>query len=130
MQEVTAQPPPKGPSLREGARAVVHVDDADLQRQRLALGNVANLLADTDMAGARVEVVFNGPAISALAVGSVLAADLSALAARGVGLLACSNSMAAAGISNAGLVPGVTVVPSGISHLVRRQHDGWAYVRP
>lgn len=109
---------------------MVHVDDINVECRRLALGNVANLLADTATTGARVEIVFNGPAISALTAGSTLAADLSVLVARTAGLLACNNSMAAAGISSADLVPGVTVVPSGISHIVRRQHDGWTYVRP
>lgn len=119
------------PSTREGAvRVVVHVDDACADRQRLALGNVANLLDDVGDDAAELEVVFNGPAISALTAGSDLMADLSTLQARGVALLACRNSMVAAGISSEDLTPGVAVIPSGISRLVRRQHDGWAYVRP
>jgi intracellular sulfur oxidation DsrE/DsrF family protein len=111
-------------------RVVVHVDEASVDRQHLALGNVANLLDDIDAAGVQVEIVFNGPAISALTVESALAADLSALRARGVGLLACTNSMVSAGLSNEDLMIGVTIIPAGISHLVRRQHEGWAYVRP
>jgi intracellular sulfur oxidation DsrE/DsrF family protein len=119
------------PAQREDRlRVVVHVDEASVERQRLALGNVANLLDDADAAGAQVEIVCNGPAIAALTVESALATDLSALRARGVGLLACHNSMAAAGLSNEDLMIGVTVIPAGISHLVRRQHEGWAYVRP
>jgi len=109
---------------------VVHVDEASVNRQHLALGNVANLLDDVGPAGAEVEIVFNGPAISALTVESALVEDLSALRTRGVGLLACHNSMAAAGFSSGDLMIGVSVIPAGISHLVRRQHDGWAYVRP
>jgi len=111
-------------------RAVVHVDEASVERQHLAIGNVANLLDDIGAAGAQVEIVFNGPAISALTLQSALAGDLAALRARGVGLVACHNSMAAAGLSSGDLMIGVSVTPSGISHLVRRQHDGWAYVRP
>jgi intracellular sulfur oxidation DsrE/DsrF family protein len=75
-------------------------------------------------------MVFNGPAISALTVESALAADLSALRVRGVGLLACNNSSVAAGLSSDNLLTGVSVIPSGISHLVRCQHERWAYVRP
>jgi intracellular sulfur oxidation DsrE/DsrF family protein len=82
---------------------VVHVDEASVDRQRLALGNVANLLDDIDAAGAQVDIVFNGPAMSALTLGSTLAADLSVLRAQGVGLLACHNSMAAAGHSSGDL---------------------------
>jgi intracellular sulfur oxidation DsrE/DsrF family protein len=118
------------PTTEGAVRVVVHVDDASPDRQRLALGNVANLLDDVGAALVEVEIVFNGPAISALASRSDLRTDLAALQARGVVLLACNNSMVAAGISREDLTPGVDVISSGISHLVRRQHDGWAYVRP
>lgn len=109
---------------------VVHVDEAGVDRQRLALGNVGNLLADVGEGNVAVEVVFNGPAISALRAGSPLAPELAAVHARGVGLLACQNSMVATGLHPEDLLAGVTVIASGISHLVRRQGEGWAYVRP
>jgi len=118
------------PTADGAIRVVVHVDEASGDRQRLALGNVANLLNDIGEDLAVVEIVFNGPAISALRAGSELLDELSALRTRGVGLLACNNSMVAAGISSDDLLPGAVVVPAGISHLVRRQQAGWAYVRP
>lgn len=118
------------PSAQDLVRVVVHVDDGSAGHQRLALGNVANLLNEVGADAVGVEVVFNGPAIYALATSSELSAELSSLQTRGVELLACNNSMVAAGISSSDLLSGVTVVPSGIAHLVRRQHAGWAYVRP
>lgn len=111
-------------------RVVVHVDEAGVDRQRLALGNVGNLLADVGAANVAVEVIFNGPAIFALRAGAALAPELAALHARGVDLLACHNSMVATGLDPQDLLAGVTVIASGISHLVRRQGEGWAYVRP
>jgi len=66
-------------------RVVVHVDEASVDRQRLALGNVATLLDDVDAAGAQIEIVCNGPAIAALTLQSTLATDLSTLRTRGVG---------------------------------------------
>jgi len=111
-------------------RAVIHVDDADPERQRLAAGNVANLLDDTGFASADIEIVFNGAAIGALTGQSALTAGLAGLQARGVVLLACHNSMRTAGITVDQLIPNATVIASGISHLVRRQHEKWAYIRP
>ncbi|MGC9220475.1 MAG: DsrE family protein [Solirubrobacteraceae bacterium] len=118
------------PAAEGPVRVVVHVDDASADRQRLALGNVANLLADVGPGDAAVEIVFNGPAISAVTASSALSGELSSLRARGVEILACHNSMVAVGIKSNDLFSGATVVPSGISHLVRRQRDGWAYIRP
>ncbi len=74
--------------------------------------------------------MFNGPVILAVTATSGLVPDLSMFRTRGVLLLACNNSMAAASLSGTDLMPGLTVIPAGISDLVRRQHDGWAYVRP
>lgn len=111
-------------------RVVVHVDEASIDRQRLALGNVANLLNDLGDANAEVEVVLNGPSISAATKGTELSGGLKLLGARGVTFLACSNSMHAAGIEVGDLDDVFGVVAAGITHLVRRQHEGWAYVRP
>jgi intracellular sulfur oxidation DsrE/DsrF family protein len=109
---------------------VVHVDDADPDRQRLALGNVANLLRDVGEAELNVEVVFNGPAVWGLRHAGELSELFDELTPAPVQLIACANSLAGAGIDPEELRPGVQIVPAGITHLVRRQHDGWAYVRP
>jgi intracellular sulfur oxidation DsrE/DsrF family protein len=121
----------RGDRLRVNhVRVVIHVDDADIERQRLASGNVMNLLDDAGPASTDIEIVFNGAAIRSLTGQSVLSAELAPLQARGVVLVACNNSMHNAGISVDQLIPDVVVVTSGISHLVRRQHEGWAYIRP
>ncbi len=113
-------------------RVVVHVDDDIPDRQRLAVGNISNLLDDRGENRDRlvVEMVANGPGISAVTSGSTVTADVAALLARGVIVLGCANSLSARGLTPADVLPGVRVVPAGISHLVRRQHEGWAYVRP
>ncbi|MHB8556203.1 MAG: DsrE family protein [Candidatus Dormibacteria bacterium] len=111
-------------------RAVIHLDEAGPDRQRLALGNVANLLDDRDPAPVTVEVVANGPGVGAVVLTSPVAVEVGSLLARGVAVLACANSLRSQGIAPSELLEGVGVVPAGISHLVRRQLEGWAYVRP
>jgi intracellular sulfur oxidation DsrE/DsrF family protein len=111
-------------------RVVVHVDESSPDRQHLALGNAVHLLDELGEQEVACEIVFNGPAITAAKAESALASQLAGLAARGVGLIACANSMATAAIPREDLAPGFTVVASGIAHLVRRQHKGWAYIRP
>ena len=51
------------------------------------------------------------------------------LASPHVRFVACRNAMAAQHLTAADLAPGVTVVPFGIVELVRRQEQGWAYVK-
>ena len=42
----------------------------------------------------------------------------------------CRNTLTARGLSEADLHPQAEVVPSGVAHLVLRQAEGWAYLRP
>lgn len=88
------------------------------QNARNALGN------DTD-----VTVVVQGPGVAALVANAGAAADVAAMVDAGIGVIACGNSLAAAGLSSAALLPGVGVVPAAISHLARAQWQGAAYVR-
>lgn len=111
-------------------RVVIHVDEAGPDRQRLALGNVANLLHERGPEAVTVEVVTNGPGIGAVVSSSPVAVEVGRLLAQGVTVLACANSLRSQGVLPGDLLAGVAVVPSGISHLVRRQVEGWAYVRP
>ena len=110
-------------------RAVVHFNDADPDKQSAALRNVRNLRADLGP-DARIEIVVHGPAIGLAAAGHRLERTLRDLVESGVGLAACGNSLRSQHVGEETLLTGVTVVSSGVGHLVRRQHEGWAYVRP
>ena len=50
--------------------------------------------------------------------------------AAGVEFVACGNSMKALKIDKADLIEGVGVTVAGYVELIRRQRQGWAYLRP
>jgi intracellular sulfur oxidation DsrE/DsrF family protein len=79
--------------------------------------------------GVRVELVIQGPAVALLKEAAGPAGQLGDLAAAGVGVLACGNSLRSAGVTEDELAPGVGTVPAAVGHLARRQWSGWAYVR-
>lgn len=108
---------------------VVHLDDADPAAHARVFRNVGNLVDALDD-GSPVELVVHGPAIGAVVAGAGSSDALQALLGRGVRVSACRNTMDREGISPNDLVEGVQIVPSGIAQLVRRQRQGWAYVRP
>lgn len=92
------------------------------------------VLADHFLAGigtepAQVEVLAYGAGIPVLAKGAPTAADLAAFEAKGVHFVACESAMRAHKIVKGDLLPGVTSVPSGVVELVRKQEDGWSYVK-
>jgi intracellular sulfur oxidation DsrE/DsrF family protein len=105
---------------------VVHVTEADPDRFKALMRNAANLRADLGPEPA-IELVVHGPGVALLLTGSPLREQLSALP--GVTGCACSNSLRSLERSAEDLLPGVRVVPSGVGWLIRRQREGWLYLR-
>ena len=106
---------------------VVHAPEGDPPRGEAVVRNVAHLRPALD-ASTALELVAHGPGLALLRREGALADAVGAL--DGVTLVACANTMARLGLEVTDLLPGVVVVPAGIAHLVRRQAEGWAYVRP
>lgn len=108
---------------------VVHVDEAGDDKHESVLRNVANLLNELGD-GTPVEIVAHGPGIDLCLPDSSTADSVRSLLARGVIVAACENTMRSRAIAPEALTPGVVTVSAGIAELVRKQRDGWAYVRP
>lgn len=108
---------------------VVHLNSADQALQESALRNVTNLRAGLG-GDTPIEVVVHGPAVRTLTCGSPLEQSIVPLQAAGVRFAACGNSLHSLSLTSDDMQADVIVVPSGVVHLVRRQQDGWAYLRP
>lgn len=83
--------------------------------------------ARAELPGARIELVVQGPVVARLAADASEAAAFAA--EEGMAVTACRNSLRSAGIDEASLPEGITVVPAAVAHLARRQIDGAAYIR-
>ena len=113
-----------------GTRGVVlHLSEGTADKHRAVLRNALNLLPGLPP-GTPVEVVVHGEALALALRGGPAAEALAAAQAAGIRLAACRNSMRSARVDDDDLAPGVVVVPSGVGHLVARQFEGWAYLRP
>ena len=111
-------------------RLVVQVSDADPARWNLVLNNVKNVQDELGADKVLIEVVAYGPGIGMLkfdapSSGRVLEAQQS-----GVRLLACENTMRNQKLVRADMHPNVSYVPAGVVQIIRRQQEGWAYLRP
>ena len=49
---------------------------------------------------------------------------------RGVRILACENTMIGRNLTRADMYPSVGYVKTGVAQLMKRQREGWAYIRP
>lgn len=108
---------------------VLHLSDESPDKHRAVLRNALNLLPEIDL-GTEVEVVVHGGAARLALRDQPTAPALAEALAAGIRVVVCRNSMRSLGVHDADLTPGTVPVPSGVAHLVARQGEGWAYLRP
>jgi intracellular sulfur oxidation DsrE/DsrF family protein len=108
---------------------VIHLDEGEPAKHEAVLRNIANLLDELGP-GTAAELVVHGPGLDAVLDGAPHAAAVRDLLGKGVAVAACGNTMRQRSVPASRLIPGVRVVPAGIAELVRRQREGWSYVRP
>lgn len=109
---------------------VIQVSDNDPAKWNLALNNAANVQADLGAENVTIEVVAYGPGINMLKIDSPIGGRLTEAMDKGIVLLACRNTMRAQNLTEADIYPGVGFVDSGVVHIMQRQYQYWAYVRP
>lgn len=119
--------------MNDKMRVLLHVSDN--QRWSMALGSIINLLKDVGQDNADVVLVANGGAVSSYA-SSDHVETMELLAEKGVQFKACRNTLkklCAEGsvcVTEDALPVFVKVVPAGISEIVRKQREGYVYVKP
>lgn len=117
----------------EKLKVLFHVNEVD--RWGIALGNITNLLIDVGEGNADVIVLANGPSVSAYADAEKIEM-MRGLSEKGVRFLACRNSLKkmcsdnVICINEETLPSFIGVVPAGITEIIKRQHEGYAYVKP
>lgn len=107
---------------------VIGVSDKD--KVEAALSNAQNLQREFGAACANIEIVNFSAAVTLLGPMSPKATLIKEALQNGVKLVACQNSMNKFKMTEDDLFPGITTVPSGVAEIVRRQKEGWVYLRP
>jgi intracellular sulfur oxidation DsrE/DsrF family protein len=111
-------------------KVVLQVSDNDPAKWNLALNNARNVQTDLGKDKVQVEIVAYGPGLAMLKADSKVAARLAQALDGGVGLLACENTMRNTKTQKSDMYAGIAYVDAGVVHIMKRQQEGWAYVRP
>ncbi|MBE7940877.1 MULTISPECIES: DsrE family protein [Ramlibacter] len=112
-------------------RLLIHVSENEPARWNMALGNAKNAQDEVGGPGKiEIEIVSNGPSVLMLKNGTPLAERLEEATRSGVKIVACENSMKGLKLAKSEMHPSVGYVPAGIVELMKKQQEGWAYVRP
>ena len=109
---------------------VIQVSDNDPAKWNLALNNVQNLQQALGKNKVKIEVVAYGPGLNMLKAESKVAARLAGALDTSVELAACGTTMKKMKLTKDDLYGGVKVVPGGVIEIMRRQSQGWSYLRP
>jgi len=112
------------------ARVVVQVSEADPARWNLVLNNVKNLQDDLGANNVTIEIVAYGPGIGMLKFDAPTNSRITDAAKAGVLIQACENTMRNQKLVRADMHPNVSYVPAGVTQIIKRQQEGWAYLRP
>ena len=111
-------------------RVVFQVSDNDPQKWSLALNNAKNVQADLGADKVQIEILAYGPGLEMLKSESKVADRLAGALDDNVGLIACENTMTNTKVTKDEMYSGIAYVKAGVTHLMKRQREGWAYVRP
>jgi intracellular sulfur oxidation DsrE/DsrF family protein len=111
-------------------KAVFQVSDADPQKWNLTLNNVKNVADDLGAEAVELEIVVYGPGIGMLRSDSAVGKRVAEALKSGVKVVACENTMKAQKLGYADMLPDIGYVPAGVVELMKKQREGYAYIRP
>ncbi len=110
-------------------KVVIQVSDADPAKWNLALNNANNIQQDLGADQVAIEIVAYGPGIALLKLESVAAGRVAEALAAGISVQACENTLRNQKLVQADMLPRIGYVASGVVQLMKRQKEGYAYIR-
>jgi uncharacterized protein len=111
-------------------RVVIQVSDSNPAVWALALSNARNVQVDLGKNNVQIEIIAYGPGLDMLKAESKVAPRLAEAMDNNVGLIACENTMRNTKTAKEDMYGGISYVQAGVTHIMKRQLEGWAYIRP
>lgn len=109
-------------------RVVWDLSSADTTVQAAVFRQINN--ARVEIPDLDIEVVFHGQAVYAVMKDSTqFAARIKTAKEKGVTLAVCNNSLRRLKIDPSQVSPSAIVVPSAVAELIKKQTDGWSYLK-
>ena len=123
---------PQAALAQAGAKqkVIFQVSDADPAKWTLALNNARNVQTELGKDNVQIEIVAYGPGLGMLKRESKVEGRLAEALDNNVALIACENTMVNTKTTREDMYGGISYVTAGVTHLMKRQREGWAYIRP
>ena len=111
-------------------KVVIQVSDSIPGKWNLALNNAKNIQEAIGKDKVEVEIVAYGPGIDMLKFESEVGSRIDKALADGVKVMACENTMKNMKLSKPDMLSSIAYVPSGVVEIMKKEKDGWSYIRP
>jgi len=111
-------------------RVVIQVSDADSGKWNLALNNANNVQHALGANNVDIEIVTYGPGIGMLKMDSLVGNRVDQAKKAGITIVACQNTMRSMKLTDADMLPNTSYVPSGVVEVIKKEREGYAYIRP
>lgn len=111
-------------------KVVFQVSDAEPAKWNLALNNARNVQQDLGKDKVAIEIVAYGPGIGMLKMDSIVGPRIAEALGSGVSVVACENTMKNQKLVRDDMLPKIGYVEAGVVQLMKRQQEGYAYIRP
>ena len=111
-------------------KVVFQVSDADPAKWNLTLNNAKNVQDDLGADAVQLVIVVYGPGIGMLRQDSVAGNRVGDALKKGVAIVACENTMTTQKLVKEDMLPHIGYVKAGVVELMKKQQEGYAYIRP
>jgi intracellular sulfur oxidation DsrE/DsrF family protein len=114
-------------------KVLFHINETE--KWKVVFGNISNLISDIGEENVDINVVATGFSVYGYTDSEKLSV-MKQLSLRGVNFIACRNSLSnmcqegVACVKEELLPPFIVIVPAGITEIIKKQRDGYAYVKP
>ena len=110
-------------------KVIFHIDE--IGKSTLVVANIVNLIVDLGEENLQVELLANSEAVKLMiSHSSEFAERLNGLKLKNVTFVVCANSLSQMNLDQELLFDFCVVVPSGVGELVKKQTNGYVYIKP
>jgi intracellular sulfur oxidation DsrE/DsrF family protein len=114
--------------MAQGSKVVLHLQSADTLVHKSLVNQISNI--KKELPDSQVELVCHGPGIEFLTRKNAgYATKLQKMNLKDVVFAGCEYTMKQRNYKKEDLVPFTTTVPFGIVEILKKQQEGWLYIK-
>lgn len=111
-------------------KIVFQVSDDDTKTWRNVLINTKNVQNELGVNNVVISIVVYGAGLGMLTFESPVGSEVADAASTGVEFVACENTMKGSHLTKDDMLPSLKYAPAAIVELMKKQQEGYAYIKP